>query len=103
MSAFPRPIRLMILQRGSKSISATVGTRSTRATMPPGSGASSSRRAATAKLKADAQKVVSIIKGDKAKNQIFCEIANLGEQIDQEKDRRKAEALLQKMNELEKQ
>jgi hypothetical protein len=56
-----------------------------------------------AKLKADAQKVVSIIKGDKAKNQIFCQIANLGEQIDQEKDRRKAEALLQKMNELEKQ
>jgi DNA repair ATPase RecN len=52
-----------------------------------------------AKLKADAQKVVSIIRGDKAKNQI----ANLGEQIDQEKDRRKAEALLQKMNELEKQ
>ena len=50
-----------------------------------------------AKLKGDAQKVVSIIKGDKAKNQIFCEIANLGEQIDQEKDRRKAEALLQKM------
>jgi hypothetical protein len=30
-----------------------------------------------AKLKADAQKVVSIIKGDKAKNQIFCQIANL--------------------------
>jgi multidrug efflux pump subunit AcrB len=55
-----------------------------------------------AKLKADAQKVVSIIKGDKAKNQIFCQIANLGEQIDQERDRRKAEALLQKMNELEK-
>jgi hypothetical protein len=42
-----------------------------------------------AKLKADAQKVVGIIKGDKAKNQIFCQIANLDEQIDQEKDRGK--------------
>ena len=29
-----------------------------------------------AKLKADAQKVVSIIKGDKVKNQVYCEIRN---------------------------
>jgi hypothetical protein len=59
-----------------------------------------------AKLKADAQKVVSIIKGDKAKTQAYCQISDLGDQIgeaDQQKDRKKAEALAQKMNELEKQ
>ena len=57
----------------------------------------------TAKLKADAQKVVGIISRDKAKSQIYCQIADLGKQIDREKDRKKAEALSQKMNELEKQ
>jgi predicted transcriptional regulator len=57
----------------------------------------------TAKLKADAQKVVSIISHDKAKTQTYCQIADLGEQIDREKDSKKAEALFQKMNELEKQ
>jgi peptidoglycan hydrolase CwlO-like protein len=59
-----------------------------------------------AKLKADAQKVVSLIKGDKAKTQVYCQINDLGDQIgeaDQQKDRKKAEALAQKMNELEKQ
>ena len=56
-----------------------------------------------AKLTADAQRVVSIISGDKAKAQTYCQIADLGEQIDQEKDSKKAEALSQKMNELEKQ
>ncbi len=59
-----------------------------------------------AKLKADAQKVVSIIKGDKAKTQVYCQINDLGDQIgeaDQQKDRKKAEALSQKMDELEKQ
>ena len=56
-----------------------------------------------AKLKADAQKVVSIISHEKAKSQIYCQIADLGDKIDQEKDRKKAEALLQKMNELQKQ
>ncbi len=59
-----------------------------------------------AKLKADAQKVVSIISGDKAKLQIYCQINDLGDQIgeaDQQKDRKKAEALAEKMNELEKQ
>ena len=30
------------------------------------------------KLKADAQKVVSIIKGDKAKTQVYCEINGFG-------------------------
>jgi hypothetical protein len=59
-----------------------------------------------AKLKADAQKVVSIIQGDKAKSQIYCQINDLGDQIgeaDQQNDPKKGEALAQKMNELEKQ
>jgi hypothetical protein len=54
-------------------------------------------------LKADAQKVVRIISGDKAKTQTYCQIGELGEQIDLEKDSKKAEALSQKMDELEKQ
>jgi len=56
-----------------------------------------------ANLKADAQKVVSIISHDKAKSRIYCQVTDLGQQIDQENDRRKAEALVEKMNELEKQ
>jgi hypothetical protein len=58
-----------------------------------------------AKLKADAQKVVSIIKGDKAKTQTYCQINDLAEQIgeaDQEKDNKKAQALSQQVTELEK-
>lgn len=58
-----------------------------------------------AKLKADAQKVVSIIKEDKAKAQTYCQIANLGEQMDQavqEKDKKKFDELAQKLPELEK-
>jgi DNA repair ATPase RecN len=57
-----------------------------------------------AKLKADAQKVVSVISGDKAKTQAYCQIAKISEQVDQaarEKDRKKE--LVQKINELEKQ
>ena len=59
-----------------------------------------------AKLKVDAQKVVSTISGDKAKTQAYCQIANLGGEIDQaaqEKDEKKAEGLTQKINDLEKQ
>ena len=59
-----------------------------------------------AKLKADAQKVVSIISGDKAKTQAYCQINDLDDQIseaEQQKDRKKAEALGEKKNELEKQ
>ena len=57
------------------------------------------------KLKADAQKVVSIIKGDKTKTQVYCEINDLSEQIgeaDQKKDDKNAEALSQQVTELEK-
>jgi hypothetical protein len=57
-----------------------------------------------AKLKMDAQKVVSVISGDRAKTRAFCQMRDLGEQIDQtaqEKDRKAA--LIQKINDLEKQ
>ena len=55
------------------------------------------------KLQADAQRVVRIIKGDKAKTQVYCEINDLGEQIgeaDQKQDDNKAEALSRQVTEL---
>jgi hypothetical protein len=58
-----------------------------------------------AKLKADAQKVVSIIRGDRSKTQTYCQILNLGDELDEvgeQKDRKKAEDLSQKIGELEK-
>jgi DNA anti-recombination protein RmuC len=58
-----------------------------------------------AKLNVDAQKVVGVISGDLAKIRAYCQMRDLGEQIDQaaqQKDR-KAEALIQKINDLEKQ
>ena len=58
-----------------------------------------------AKLKAHAQKVVSIISGDKAKTQTYCQIANVGEQMNQAvqaKDKKKFDELAQKLPELEK-
>jgi predicted transcriptional regulator len=61
------------------------------------------RQPNAAKLKADAQKVVSIIGSDKAKSRIYCEISDIDNRIDQEKDRNKAEALLQRMTDLEQQ
>ena len=54
-----------------------------------------------AKLKAEAQNVVSIIKGDKAKTDVYCQINDLREQIDGA-DQKKAEALSQQVIELEK-
>ncbi len=57
------------------------------------------------KLKADARNVVGIIGGDEARTQIYCQIANLGEQMNQavqEKDKKKFEELGQKLPELEK-
>src|SRR5215831_3417142 len=59
-----------------------------------------------AKLKADAQKVVSIISGDKAKTQTFCQMGILGKEINeaiQEKDTKKAGDLAQRISEGEKQ
>jgi hypothetical protein len=59
-----------------------------------------------AKLKADAQRVVSAIRADKAKSQAYCQINSLGGEIDlaaQGKDEQKADALTKKINDLEKQ
>jgi hypothetical protein len=58
-----------------------------------------------ANLKADAQKVVSIINGDKGKTQAYCQVANVGEQMNQAvqaKDKKKFDELAQKLPELEK-
>jgi hypothetical protein len=58
-----------------------------------------------AKLKADAQKVVSIVKGDKAKTQTFCQMAIIGKGVDeaiQEKNTKKAAELAEKLTDLEK-
>ena len=58
-----------------------------------------------AKLKADAQKAVSIISGDKAKTQTFCQMEILGNQIDEailKQDTKKAAELAQNLGELEK-
>ena len=55
--------------------------------------------------KGDAQKVIKIISGDKAKTQTYCDILNLGVQIeeaDQSKDAKKADELIQKIDELTK-
>jgi hypothetical protein len=52
-------------------------------------------------LKADAQKVGSIIKGDKAKTEAFCQMKILGKAIDeaiQEKDSKKVGELAQRIS-----
>ena len=57
-----------------------------------------------AKLKADAQKVVSIISGDKAKTQTYCDARDIANQIveaGQQKDNEKAEKLADKLTEQE--
>ena len=53
--------------------------------------------------KADAQKVLKIISGDRAKTRIYCQMAKLGDQLEQanEKgDSKKFDALFQRMYEL---
>ena len=63
------------------------------------------QHASIAKLEVDAQKVVKIISGDRLKTKTYCEIADLGEQIDaanQEQDADKAAELSQKINGLQK-
>jgi hypothetical protein len=58
-----------------------------------------------AKLRADAQRVISVIKGDDAKIQAYCEMDALGDQIseaEQKKDDKQTEALAQQVAELEK-
>jgi ABC-type transporter Mla subunit MlaD len=56
-----------------------------------------------AKLKTDARNLVGIIGSDKTKTQIYCQIGDLSEQLIQavqEKDRKKANALAEKIAEL---
>ncbi len=60
----------------------------------------------TAKLKADAQKVASTIRGDKAKTETYCQLDSLGDLIDvaaQAKDTKMVETLSQRADDLEKQ
>ena len=57
-----------------------------------------------AKVKADAQNVVKIISGDRAKTQTYCQLDELSDQVTQaaqKKDNKKAEELSRKMEELE--
>jgi hypothetical protein len=55
-----------------------------------------------AKVKADAQKVVKIIIGDKANNQIYCDIVKLSEQIEETdpKDTKQTDELYQQVEKL---
>jgi type I site-specific restriction endonuclease len=58
-----------------------------------------------AKLKADARNLVGIIGSDKTKTQTYCQIANVGEQMNraaQAKDKKKFGELVHKLSELEK-
>jgi Spy/CpxP family protein refolding chaperone len=60
----------------------------------------------TAKLKADARNAVGMIGGNKGKTQTYCQIMDLGRQINQavrEKDQKKAKALSQKIGQSRKQ
>jgi hypothetical protein len=54
--------------------------------------------------KADAERVVKIISGDKAKSQQYCDLAKLDEQIGEaeaKKDTKKVDALTQQLSEME--
>jgi ABC-type transporter Mla subunit MlaD len=56
-------------------------------------------------LKTDAQKVISIIRGDKAKTQAYCQLDSISEQIGratEAEDTKKVDALSQQAEELEK-
>jgi hypothetical protein len=51
-----------------------------------------------------AQKVVGIVAGDETKTQTYCQVLDLSDeldQVDQKKDRKKAEDLSQRINELQ--
>jgi hypothetical protein len=60
-------------------------------------------QANVAKVKADAENVVKVVRSDKLKLQTYCEFADLSDQIDQahqEQDTEKAKELSQKVDEL---
>jgi hypothetical protein len=54
-----------------------------------------------AKLKTDAQKVVSIISHDKLKTQTYCQILELSDQIDEDENPANTDELAQKIDNLE--
>jgi hypothetical protein len=54
-----------------------------------------------AKVKTDAQNLVKIISGDELKTEMYCEILELGDQIEKAKGSAKAEELSQKAAKLE--
>ena len=56
-----------------------------------------------AKLKADARNLVGVIGSDKAKTRSYCQILVLIAQLVREKDSKKAKALSQKIDQLQKQ
>ena len=51
--------------------------------------------------KADAEKAVTIIRGDKAKTQSYCAIGKLSKQIAQAKDKKMVDELFEKIDKLE--
>jgi DNA repair ATPase RecN len=55
------------------------------------------QQSSTAKLKADAQNVVKIISGDKAKTQTYCQLADLSDQLDETTEEEKVEEMSQKI------
>jgi len=55
----------------------------------------------SANLRADAQKVVSIIRHDKAKTETYCIIRDLTDEAEQEENLAKADELSEKINNLE--
>lgn len=64
--------------------------------------AAQAQKAATP-TKAQADKVVAAIKGDKAKSQTYCEMNKLGEQLDQadqKKDQKKVDELSKKLDDM---
>lgn len=54
-----------------------------------------------AKLKTDAQKVVSLISRDRLKTKIYCQILELSDQVDQDENPANADELAQKVDNLE--
>ena len=60
-------------------------------------------KAAPKVTKADADRVIKLVSADKAKTQTYCEIAKIGEQIeqaDQKKDTKKVDELAKKADEM---
>ena len=64
--------------------------------------AQAQKQSAAKATKRDAQKVVRIISGDKAKTQTYCDMVKLGEQIEQadKKDNKSVDELSKKLGEL---